>query len=195
MSIAEFAYNYHVDEYAERVAIERAHDPHAHPPIALELRIAALTEIHHPDRRRARAEQAAAAQREAAIAAALAGHIPGSMPSVETVIALCCIVSDCEPDEVFSPARERRISTPRAIIAAALRRTRRMSYPEIAAAIHRKNHSTVISAANRAKREHADKLQDVLTLLGFPPSVTPSKPAESASVAPMAAAGQTTEAA
>ncbi len=72
---------------------------------------------------------------------------------IERIIELTCEQLGVSPDEFAGSHRHRRIVIARSLTVLLARELTNMSYPEIARAMHRPNHSTVITAHQRVQRQ------------------------------------------
>jgi chromosomal replication initiator protein len=83
---------------------------------------------------------------------------PRRPPRGDEVVAAACRVMGVSASEFMGRGRHKRVVLARSIAATLCRRFTTMSYPEIARAMGRPNHSTVITACQRLARqlEHAE---------------------------------------
>lgn len=72
---------------------------------------------------------------------------------IERIIELTCAQLGVSPEEFAGSHRHRRIVIARSLTVLLARELTNMSYPEIARAMHRPNHSTVITAHQRIQRQ------------------------------------------
>jgi chromosomal replication initiator protein len=70
----------------------------------------------------------------------------------ESVLAAVCVYFGIENKDLLSGRRQRTISLARSVAMFLVRRTAKLSFPEIGARLGRKNHSTVISACRRIEK-------------------------------------------
>ena len=81
--------------------------------------------------------------------------LPGQvqpLPSIEIIMHAACETCRVGQRDLASPCRHPKVVLARAIITRVARHLTLMSYPEIARAIGRPNHSTVITADQRLKQ-------------------------------------------
>ncbi len=76
---------------------------------------------------------------------------------VETIISIVCRDLDVEMSDFLGSGRHRRVVLARALVVYAARDLTTRSYPEIASAMRRPNHSSVVSAFTRLNKQIADK--------------------------------------
>jgi chromosomal replication initiator protein len=78
--------------------------------------------------------------------------------SAETVVAEVCRELTVDLSDFMGKGRHKRVVLARSLVASLSRRLTTMSFPEIARAMGRSNHSTVITAQRRIDRQLADDL-------------------------------------
>jgi chromosomal replication initiator protein len=74
---------------------------------------------------------------------------------VSEVLEAVCEVVRVEASDVLGPGRHRRIVLARSLVARASRELTSHSFPEIARALNRRNHSTIVTACQRIERQIA----------------------------------------
>jgi chromosomal replication initiator protein len=123
---------------------------------------------------------------------------PGSRPpkplKVDQIVAAVCRALNVDSSELYGRGRHKRVVLARAVTAHLSRTLTTMSYPEIAKAMGRPNHSTIITACQRLQvqiqrnepialgsdldgltiRELEDRLTQELKRNGAPPSAAPA---------------------
>jgi chromosomal replication initiator protein len=97
----------------------------------------------------------------ATVSAAGAGGMGGRLIRVETIITQTCRYLSVDPSDLSARTRHKRVVLARAVITHLARQFTTMSFPEIARAIGRPNHSTVITAYQRLAGQLA--AQEILT--------------------------------
>ena len=83
---------------------------------------------------------------------------PSRAVDVATITMAVAHACDVEPDEVRGHSRRRHHVLARSLVAHLARRLTSMSYPEIATALNRSNHSTIIGADRRITKMLADQV-------------------------------------
>jgi len=91
---------------------------------------------------------------------------PQKIVHIDTIVDVVCRQLSVTRAQVLSKSRQRHVVLARALITHLARRMTTMSYPEIAQAVGRTNHSTVITAAQRIDRQL--KQDEVVNLPGEP---------------------------
>lgn len=89
------------------------------------------------------------------------GGADGRLVRVETIITQTCRYLSVDPSDLSARTRHKRVVLARAVITHLARQFTTMSFPEIARAIGRPNHSTVITAYQRLAGQLA--AQEILT--------------------------------
>ncbi|MEM1072384.1 MAG: DnaA/Hda family protein [Planctomycetota bacterium] len=113
---------------------------------------------------------------------------PNRLVSYEDIEPVVCDALCIEPMELGKSGRHRRVVLARAMITVLCKRLTSMSYPDIARAIGKRNHSTVITAHQRVSGQMSDLVE-----LGVPcDGQTIGQLADSLTHAVRAAAGQGT---
>lgn len=80
---------------------------------------------------------------------------PSKPPAPDVVLRVVCDALVVDSEDVLSGARHQRVVLARAMAAHLLRAMTTLSYPEIARALRRPNHSSVITAVRRVERQVA----------------------------------------
>ena len=76
---------------------------------------------------------------------------------LEQIVRTVCESLGVETNKVYGPSRHRRIVLARSIAIYLARQLTTLSYPELARALNRSNHSTIVTAAQRVERQMAQK--------------------------------------
>ena len=87
---------------------------------------------------------------------ALAAAAPRKPPSPHALLRCVCEALVVDVEDVLSGARHQRVVITRALTAYLLRKLTTLSYPEIAKALRRPNHSSIITAVRRVEKQIAD---------------------------------------
>lgn len=89
-------------------------------------------------------------------------------PKFEAILTACCAKLGASPDQVKGRSKHRLVTLARAASVSLAREMTAMSYPEIAMALCRESHSTVITAHQRLQKQ----LADTLLVPGLPADLT-----------------------
>ncbi|MDX1565135.1 MAG: helix-turn-helix domain-containing protein, partial [Phycisphaeraceae bacterium] len=76
---------------------------------------------------------------------------------LELIVRTVCESLGVETNKVYGPSRHRRIVLARSIAIYLARQLTTLSYPELARALNRSNHSTIVTAAQRVERQMSQK--------------------------------------
>lgn len=97
-----------------------------------------------------------------------AAHTPARPVRFEQVLAMVAEELNVTPQQVLGRSRHRLVVLARSLAIHLTRQLTPMSYPEIAAAMDRGNHSTVITAAQRVQKQIAED-----EMIHLPPEMEP----------------------
>ena len=86
---------------------------------------------------------------------ATASPLSAQFPKFHAIIKLVCRRCLVDQAEIGARTRHKRVVLARSVMVHLLRKHTTLSYPEIARAMSRPNHSTVITAHNRLRRQYA----------------------------------------
>ena len=83
---------------------------------------------------------------------------PAKIVSVDTVLEAVASQVHVTRSQIMSHARDRRVVLARSLTIFIVRQLTPMSFPEIAAAMARSNHSSILTAARRIERNLRDRV-------------------------------------